>query len=458
MVKKFYRKISKLISGSDTEFNVDKRLFNIALFIAVTISLISIVINLQLELPEILHYIIGTGTLILTFIYIRSRVFKKFHINLFIAASLVILSGTWLYNEGPLGSINFLYILAFIIFLSITNQKKHVIISLILFGNLIILYLVYFLKPEWVHPYATPEIRESDLLFTYTYVIIFASLIFSSLRRNYENEKNKVEEQKYELVKQHKHITDSILYARDIQQAMMQDVESVKEYFTNYFVFLEPKDIVSGDFYSFKKLSGNPNKVVCAVSDCTGHGVPGALITMLGLSFFNEIILQENNITASELLHLLREKIKYSLQQGKRSNENRDGMDMAICIIDKQSETLEFAGANRPLYIIRDNELLEYKPNRMPIGVHFKDNKPFDNKIIKLKPNDSIYLFTDGFADQFGYPDTRKFYISNLKKLLLKNADKPMNEQGEIIKKAFIDWKNTQEQTDDVLIIGIKPI
>ena len=421
------------------------------------VSIISIIINLQLDLPQALHYIIGLGTLFLAFIYLRSRLFKKFHIWLFIISSLAILGGSWLYNEGPSGSINYLYILAFIIFLSISARKWHLIISIIIIANLLVLYLIYYLKPGWVHGYATAEIRESDMLFTYTYVILFSAIVFSALRRNYEIEKNTVEIQKTELEAKNKHITDSIVYAKEIQQALLQDKESIRQYFDNYFIFWEPKDIVSGDFYSFRKFPNNPNKVVFAVSDCTGHGVPGALITMLGLSLFNEIFLQYRDLHAHDFLQILKEKLKESLKHGNEYYNNRDGMDMAICIIDKENKTLEYSGANRPLILIRNGELIELKGNRMTVGPSIHINRQFKSHVIDLLPGDAIYLYTDGYADQFGEKNNEKFYTGKLKKLLLKNSEYVMPEQERLLRKTFFNWKGTNEQTDDVLVVGIKP-
>lgn len=457
MFYKLYTKIAFLISGKTKDFDVEKRIFNISVFIAIVVSILSIIINLQLNFPKILHYIIGTGTLILVFIYLRSRLFHKFHVGLFIGASLLILSAAWLYNEGPSGSINYLYILAFIIFLSITERKRHLAISVLLIANILGLYTIHYLKPCWIHNYATDQIRQSDMLFTYSYVVFFAAFIFSALRRNYEIEKNTAEVQKVELEHINKHITDSIVYAKEIQQALLQNTASLDESFAHYFVFWQPKDIVSGDFYLFRKFPSNPDKVIVVVSDCTGHGVPGALLTMLGISIFNEIFLQYRELNAHDFLQVLKDKLTLVLQQGNVNHRNQDGMDMAICILDKKQKTLEYAGANRPLLVVRNQKMIVLKGSRMTIGSTVSSDRRFKSHRIDVIPGDTLYLFTDGFADQFGGHCDRKYYAANLKKILVQNSTLTMSEQERKLRDEFVAWKGSTEQTDDVLVLGVKP-
>ncbi|OFX45951.1 MAG: hypothetical protein A2W95_03060 [Bacteroidetes bacterium GWA2_40_14] len=453
---KFLVSFEQLIAGSPLKFDVEKRLFNIAVFISIIVSGISLIINANLDLPQVLQVIIGIGSVFLVYIYVNSRILRQFFVWTYIFAALFILSGSWLLNEGPNGSINYLYILAFVIFLSITNRKKHLVISALIIINLIVLYAIYYAAPQFVYPYPSVAIKNADLLFTFTYVVLFSALIFSALRMNFENEKTQVEKQKQELELQHKHITDSIQYAKEIQQGMLQHTDSFKLHFPQSFIYWQPKDVVSGDFYFFKEYGANKEKIICGVADCTGHGVPGALITILGLASINDIILQFPDLSAGEILDQLRIKIKSALQQGRRSVENRDGMDMAICIVDKNNNILQYAGANRPLYIVRSDEMIELKPNRMPIGVHYFDGKPFLNQNIHLYIGDIIYLFTDGFSDQFGAEENRKFFLSNFKKLLLDNSHLLLDEQCQIIKKTFKSWKDTNEQTDDILIMGFR--
>lgn len=455
---KFLNKLGNLIAGSSSNNRVEERIFNIATFISIIVSFLSLAINHQLHLPILLNVIIAIGSFILLYIFIKSRIFKVFHIYLYIIIAVIILSGTWLFNEGPFGSINYIYILAFVIFLSITNRKQHLWISLILVVNLTVLYYIYFFHPDWITHYPSDEVREMDLLFTFIYVIVFSALIFSSLRMNYENEKNKVEVQKAKIELQHKHITDSILYAQDIQRALIQEVSELKNYFKESFIVWHPKDIVSGDFYYFRELKDHSQKTIVVVADCTGHGVPGALLTMLGVSFLNDILAQHPTISSNVILDLLRVKIKETLCQSQREFEGQDGMDMAICIVDKKAKTIDYAGANRSLIIIKNKEMNEVKPDRMPIGIYLHNNKDFTSHNISIDSNDVVYMFTDGFSDQFGEVESRKYYVSNFKKLLLCNSHKPLKEQGKLLNLEFLNWMGVHEQIDDVLVVGFKPL
>ncbi len=194
-----------------------------------------------------------------------------------------------------------------------------------------------------------------------------------------------------------------------------------------------------------------------AVADCTGHGVPGAFLTMLGMSFFNEIILQ-GNLEPNEILNQMREKINFSLSQGRQASDNRDGMDMVVCTIDKHKKTLQYAGSNRSVYVARKGELLEFKGDRMPIGVHVNDKVSFTNHTVALEDDDSVYLFSDGYADQYGGANDRKYFISKFKQFLAENSHLHMLDQGKKVKQNFDDWKGDVEQTDDVLVVGFKPL
>lgn len=449
---------NQLISGKMTDFNVEQRLYNSSVIIAIAVSLLSVFINVQLQLPDFLQYIISIGVVLLVYFYINARIFHVFYIWPFILISLVILTLSWLYNEGPFGSLNYIYIVALVVFLSISSAKNRMWVIFLVFSNLGLLYVIYYCFPELIHNYPSIKVREHDLMWTYLYVLILAILIFNLLRRNFEKEKQTVEKQKQKIEHQHKNITDSILYAKEIQQALLQKPEELKNHFKDSFIFWQPKDIVSGDFYLFNSYGSDQSKTIMAVADCTGHGVPGALITILGVSFFNEIVLRYPNLHANEFLDVLRSKVKDALKKGGNSSiENHDGMDMALIIYDKEKKLLEYSGANRPIYLIRDNAMVEFKPNRMPIGMHYNDNKAFTNHNVELLSGDEVVMFTDGYADQFGEKDNHKYYLANLKKLLIKNVGEPMDNQLQILKKEFENWKGGTDQTDDVLVLGFRP-
>jgi len=255
---------------------------------------------------------------------------------------------------------------------------------------------------------------------------------------------------------QKQEITDSIHYAYRIQTAAIPSHEEVSRILKDYFILYKPRDIVSGDFYWIGK---NNDKIIIIAADCTGHGVPGAFMSMLGIAFLNEIINKEDITSPDKILNALRDHIIESLKQHGREGDTKDGMDVAAVTIDTSSNKISFAGANNPLYIIRsadnNHELIEIKGDKMPVAIH-EQMQPFKENEILLMPDDSLYIFSDGFADQFGGPKGKKFKYKPFKKLLLENRGKSMKEQKEIMENAFNTWKGDQEQVDDVLIMGIK--
>lgn len=248
-------------------------------------------------------------------------------------------------------------------------------------------------------------------------------------------------------------IMADIRYASRIQQAILPDISKVEEMANHYFLLHLPRSYVSGDFYWISK---SKEKIIIAVGDCTGHGVSGALMHMLGTVYLNDIIASESFEKASDILEQLREKIMHLLNQKGKMGETQDGLDIALCIIDCNSKKLQFAGANNPIYIIRNNELIEYKGDRMPVGIHINFNKPFNNQDINLQPDDKIYLFSDGYADQFGGENGKKFRYKHFQELLLKINHLTMYQQKEILEKRFIEWRGSLDQIDDVLVFGLK--
>ena len=279
-------------------------------------------------------------------------------------------------------------------------------------------------------------------------------LTLNEIRIRLELAKSKeiIEEKHEEVLLQKKEITDSINYARSIQRAFMPTEEQFNSYFKDSIVYFKPKDIVSGDFYwAYQK----DNLLFYATADCTGHGVPGGFMTMLGLSFLDDIIESKATTNPASALNLIRDKIVNTLKQSGNIGENKDGMDIAICCIDKTKNELTYSSANNSLYMIRDNELTIYKGDKQPCGF-YHENKPFTAHTISLKPNDCIYTFTDGFADQFGGPKGKKFRYKQFEEILLNNVNDSFSVQKNKLSSAFESWKGDLEQVDDILVIGIK--
>lgn len=277
--------------------------------------------------------------------------------------------------------------------------------------------------------------------------------------------------------KKNEHITASINYAKRIQEAVLPPQEIFSDKFREHFVLYMPRDIVSGDFYWAKAFD---NKIFIAVADCTGHGVPGAFMSMLGMTLLNEIINNSDikTITANFILEELRKNIIIALRQTGKEREAKDGMDISLCIIDKAQNRLQYSGAYNPVYLARGDvnnpykhlhkdsfrikietgnsaALYQIKGDKMPIGIYFKKPKQFTIREIDLMHNDVIYLFTDGFVDQFGAND-EKFMSHRFKKLLLQIYNKPLSEQYKIINDTHHKWKNENEQIDDILVLALK--
>ena len=263
----------------------------------------------------------------------------------------------------------------------------------------------------------------------------------------------RINAQKIIIEKSHEKIQHSINYASRIQQALLPEDNFFTQNFRSHFILNKPKEVVSGDFYFVKEIE---NKIIVAVADCTGHGVPGALVSMLGISFLNEIINENKTSNAAQILDELRTKVKTSLKQNEKNSSNKDGMDIALCVFDKKTMQLSFSGANNPLFIVKENSFEEFKATRNPIGIHPKE-VPFKNYDIQLQKHDRIYMFSDGYVDQFGGEKGIKFYKNNLKELLISSSAIPLNEQKTRLNETLEKWQgNKYEQTDDILIVGIE--
>ena len=266
---------------------------------------------------------------------------------------------------------------------------------------------------------------------------------------------NNLQIQKDKIELQNTKIKSSINYAKSIQTAMLPNPQIIQKNLENYFVFYQPRDIVSGDFYWLSEL--NKDEYLFAAADCTGHGVPGAMMSMLGIGLLNEIVNEQKITTPSEILYKLKYLIIKSLHQKEKNNTVHDGMDMALVKVNKKTLKAEFAGAYNPLIIVRNQEIIRLDADDMPVGKYFVEkNAPFTNHQFELEKNDTLYLYSDGFKDQMGGVKNKKYNRKQLFELLIKINKKSMTEQHEIFEKEFFDWKGTNRQVDDVLVAGIK--
>lgn len=286
-----------------------------------------------------------------------------------------------------------------------------------------------------------------------------------------ENQRDHIKEQRDLVMKQKQAMTDSITYAQKIQSAILPLPTAIKESFSDYFIIFQPRDIVSGDFYWFKETK---DSIIIVGADCTGHGVPGAFMSMLGVTLLNEELRANRRYKPSEMLGLLRAKVKETLTQDNCMEEQKDGMEMAFVLIDKDKRRLQYAGANQPLYLIREKDghkpkesvehfsienndyrLYQFKGDRQPIGTYWEETA-FTNHEIELKEGDTFYIFSDGILDQYGGNKRKKYKAVNFRKLLLSIQQKSMQEQKNIIQSTFDSWRGRYEQIDDVSVIGVR--
>jgi two-component system, sensor histidine kinase LadS len=266
--------------------------------------------------------------------------------------------------------------------------------------------------------------------------------------------KNEIlEQQKNEIEFQNKNLTTSIHYGQRIQSAVFPSDEILSAHFPDHFILFKPLDIVSGDFYWFKKIK---NRIFIVAADCTGHGVPAAFLSLLGITFLHEIVDKDPLISANEVLTRLRYQIIETLHQSHQNTETREGMEMALCIIDLENRNLQFSGAFRPIYMISDSRLHEIPGDNIPIGIYAEEDNYFTNKEFRFKKDDVVYLFTDGYADQIGGSDRKTFKTQNFRKLLEEIHQLPMQEQKAVLEKKTEEWKGNFEQVDDILVMGIR--
>jgi serine phosphatase RsbU (regulator of sigma subunit) len=294
-------------------------------------------------------------------------------------------------------------------------------------------------------------VKVSLIIFFLTFLIIFFSL--RKLMKKEQKVKKTIIESKQLVEQKNNEMIDSINYAKRIQSAMLPSVDLIYKTLKQSFVLFKPKDVVSGDFYAFAEKNG---KVLIAAVDCTGHGVPGAFMSMIGHNVLSQIIVERGITNPAAILDEMSIGVRKALKQ--EENQTRDGMDMALCCINLNTMDLEYAGANRPLWIIKANGMMEeIKANKQPIGGHIDQyTHVFTNHSLQLEKGDSIYIFSDGFVDQFGGVDEKKFMTKRFKETLINIQTKTMQEQGKTLDKVFEDWKGKCEQVDDVLVIGVK--
>lgn len=272
-------------------------------------------------------------------------------------------------------------------------------------------------------------------------------------REELRSQRDELQQQTAVLERQSQQITDSIVYAERMQRSLLESGNKISELLPDNFIFFQPKGIVSGDFY-WSGYIGSKFTIVAA--DCTGHGVPGAILSVLGIAFFNEIAAMNRNLKAGQVLDILRDRIKRVFKGSSTSHIVSDGMDLALCMINPQRTEMEYAGAYNPLYQIRDQKLTKVKADIMPIGYYVREQSKFKTHTIAIEKDDCYYMFSDGYVDQFGGAHGHKFMMKNFRNLLLEIHQKPMPEQGTLMAERITEYKGTGMQVDDMLVMGFR--
>jgi serine phosphatase RsbU (regulator of sigma subunit) len=320
-----------------------------------------------------------------------------------------------------------------------TLEKQKLILWFVILALLLVGFLAYYI-------YRGYKIKKE------------ANIRLEDKNRTISMQKDEIEQQRDlaaaqrdQIAYQKRHITDSIIYAKRIQTALIPSLELFSDKL-EHFVLYKPLAIVSGDFYW---VSNQENKQVIIVADCTGHGVPGAFMSMLGVTLLNEIVNNKHILLPDQIIENLRQGVIRSLNQVEDDDSVKDGMDISVCVVDFSENLLLYAGANNPLYVVRGGELIHYRPDKMPASIHYR-MQPFTMHKIELHKGDAFYVFSDGFSDQFGGPNKKKFMSMQLKQTLVELTDQPMLKQAERLNEIFEEWRGDGPQVDDVTLIGMR--
>lgn len=349
------------------------------------------------------------------------------------------------------------YALAYAIDKTAQTTAIFFVINILIVSAIIVSLMLYFVNSRNV---ANKNLQELNASLEFKVLERTAEMQEANDSLNNLNEElivtvEQVQQQSKELSKKNKKITDSINYAKRIQSALLSHSDNQCTMVKDYFVLFKPRDIVSGDFYWFS-CNETENKLIVAAVDCTGHGVPGAFMSLIGDSLLNKIVNDKEISSPEKILEAMDIGVQKTLNQNE--NDSRDGMDMAIAVIDFNNKKIEFAGAKSPLIYVRKNELFTIKGDIYSIGSKLKNNKQkvFKKHLIDFSEPITAYMFSDGFYDQLGGVNMRKYLSRNFKNTLLRISEYPMEKQQAILEHTFDNWKSSVPQTDDVLVIGMK--
>jgi serine phosphatase RsbU (regulator of sigma subunit) len=425
------------------------RFMNSMTFILACAMVFFVIMGLSIDITEALPQLTAAFCVTLLFYLVRKLtplIIAKIYfciIPLFIVAMFSISI------VGEVGNDKYFMVVCLIIPLIVFREKKFYIPFLII--NVGTFFLISW-SQTFVSPAVSLPASQLEYYINTNAVVIFMFTFFllSLFKKEIFDYQLKTQLQK-ELIEEHsEEVRQSIEYAKKIQEAILPPKSFIDENLPNSFILYKPKDIVAGDFYWMEKIDG---KILFACADCTGHGVPGAMVSVVCCNALHNAVNEFGMKTPADILDKTRDLVIETFQKSDR--EVKDGMDVSLCSLDLKTNTLIFSGANNGLYILRNGELMETKPDKQPVG-NYENAKPFTNHTIQLEKDDLIYLFTDGFADQFGGEKGKKYKYKPFKQFLVNLREQPITEHGKLIDKEFDLWRGDLEQIDDVCIVGVK--
>lgn len=452
MFNSFREKIINRGVTPDLEFNIRNKIqvFNISTFVIGSIYLFYTLVGWLKgdHLTATLTFV--SWAISAWCLYLMSQ--RKYDLAYHITACLGIIflfTFSLLYGEVTLTYVFFLFIPVAVIVLF--DDLRICLVYFIITVLAIISVKIFFIFFKPYYPYNALYYNLGFLNIVMTAALLYLAVrMFKSENLIYSKA---ITHQRHLIEEKNKDILSSINYAKRIQKALLAPESLLNKNLSEHFVLYKPKDIVSGDFYWAEQAG---SRFILAVCDCTGHGVPGAFMSLLNISFLNEIVMERKIHKPDMIFNQLRDDIVKVLNPAGTVEEGRDGMDAVLCNFDFKENKLEFSCANNPLWMIRNKEMVEFKADKMPIGMQEGENKSFGLQNLQLQQGDVLYLFTDGYADQFGGSNGKKFKYRQLQETLLANHEKSMADQRNILDDTIERWKGKLEQVDDILIIGIR--
>ncbi|NOZ46654.1 MAG: SpoIIE family protein phosphatase [Chlorobi bacterium] len=444
-MKSFYQILEQL-GGSRSKFSLENRIFNIACITLSALALFATIINVILQVNIALTLLTTVSVIIFTLFFYFTRYKNKFN-SVYIPFLLLIniFAGIlWFLNGGTHGPIAFGYMLLVVIAVIIGKRRDQVFLVSLIIVMLFFLFFIEYNYPLSIIGYEDDKTRFFDYTSTLILFIFLTSIIVRALKKNYDEERKLTSISK-------KGLKNSLNYANKIQNALINSNE-LTTFFNDSFIISIPQNIVSGDFYWIKKVG---RKKIVVVADSTGQGILGGILSIYGISILNEIISSVSEIEANIILNKFRNTLNETFHNNNLEN-SYGNLDVAICIFDENNQYLQHSGVGNPLYLIRENDIKRLDVDRLSKSFNGKTTA-YSNTEIQLKNNDVIYLSTDGYINQPGGAEKKKFMSKQFKELLLSIHTLPMAEQKELLISKFDEWKtNENEQIDDVLIIGIK--